>query len=60
MHPLWKVENFTSQFKYEGDIWSIIHDGATYDTVVVRNNRTQHITPFNIYCLVEPVGVDIG
>lgn len=58
MHPLWEVLNLTSTFKYNGDIWDVMHDG--YDGVVARNERTQHITPFNLYCLVEPMGIDMG
>ena len=60
MQPLWKVLNFTSEFKHHGDIWVVMHDGDTDDSVVVRNQRTQHITPFNLYCLVEPCGIDMG
>ncbi|KKL86275.1 hypothetical protein LCGC14_1946390 [marine sediment metagenome] len=59
MQPLWKVEALTPQFKYQDDIWSIMHDGDTDDTVVVRNERTKHITPLSIYCPVEPVLVGL-
>lgn len=60
MYPLWEVLNFTSMFQYENDIWTLIHDGDDNDTVVARNEKTQHIMPFNLYCLVKPVGIDMG
>jgi len=60
MHPLWKILNITSQFQYKNEIWTLIHNGDDDDTIVARNEKTQFIKPFNLYCLVEPVGVDMG
>lgn len=56
MHPLWQVLNFTSSFKYLGDIWDVIEDDGMGDQVVARNERTGQEDPINIYCLVEPIG----
>ncbi len=59
MHPLWKVLNLTSSFKYQGDIWNLVQDDDEVGTVA-RNERTNCLQPFNLYCLVEPVGIDMG
>ena len=59
MQPLYKVLNFTSEFKYEDDTWIVMHDGDDEFSTVARNRRTQYLKVFSIYCLVEPVGVDM-
>ena len=58
MQPLYKVLDFTSEFKYDGDTWVVIHDGDDEFSTVARNRRTQYVEVFSIYCLVEPVGTD--
>ncbi|KKM25175.1 hypothetical protein LCGC14_1597580 [marine sediment metagenome] len=59
MQPLYKVLDFTSKFKYEGDTWIVMHDGNDKSSIVARNQRNQHIQPFSMCCLVELVGVDM-
>ena len=59
MHPLWKVLNLTSSFKYQGDIWTVVEDN-NMDLLMARNERTQCIDPFSLYCRVEPCGIDMG
>lgn len=59
MHPLWEVLNLTSSFKYQGDIWTIVTDN-NIDPLTAQNERTGCIDTFNLYCLVEPCGVDMG
>lgn len=60
MQPLWKVLNFTSSFKYQGDIWDVVKEDDGVHKVLAKNERTGCVDPFNIYCLVEPVGIDMG
>lgn len=62
MHPVWKVLNFTSEFKHDNDIF-LIMDDENYGNdgkILAQNMHTLTIKSFDQYCLVEPVGIDMG
>lgn len=61
MHPLWKVMNFTWEFKFCGELWRISCGSDHEDgSIAVIHKESGIPTKFNPYCLVEPVGIDMG
>lgn len=61
MHPLWKVLNLTSEFKFAGEMWRASDEPDDNDgNIMVIHQATNILQKFNPYCLVEPGSIDMG